>query len=61
MDQTKALAIISEAAGTKAELFDRLDSFGMDSLDFLDVMIQLNIDAQEFKGETVGDLVNAAC
>lgn len=54
-----AIDVISEAAGHRVSPGDRLDSLGLDSLDFVDLLMRLDVDVAKFKGQTVADLIAA--
>ena len=54
---TAVLAIVGEAAGHKVNATDRIDAVGMDSLEWLEVFVELGIDPAD-KIETIQDIID---
>ena len=51
------LTIVGEAAGHKVLATDRIDAVGMDSLEWLEVFVELGIDPAD-KIETIQDIID---
>ena len=51
------LTIVGEAAGRKVKATDRIDAVGMDSLEWLEVFVELGIDPAD-KIVTIQDIID---